>query len=139
MKSHKDIYSDIAKAFNNNDVSYIEANASDDITLIIKHEVELVVGKGEVIQYLKKRFENSIINKESGLAELAHMGDQSKARQQFTNLYEGDMCLRFPVGILKPHGAILVLEINEHNLVSEICICVLVHSWSAVIGDGVYP
>jgi hypothetical protein len=136
---NQDIYTTVARAFNNNDVSLIESIAADDITLTIKHEVELVSGKAEVIQYLNKKFQDKSNNDDDNLAELAHMGDQSKSRQQFTNLLAGDLCLRFAKGVLKPHGAILVLEINDDNRVTEICICTLVHDWAGVVGTGVCP
>jgi len=37
-----------------------------------------------------------------------------------------------------PHGALLVVEVNNMKKVQEICVRTLVREWSAVFGTGIY-
>lgn len=134
----KNLYLTIAKAFNTLDCTVIESISAEAITLSINHEIEIIKGKRKVIKYLKTKFEKIKTKKTKRYAELAYMGDQHGHRQQFLNLHKGVPCLIFAKGPLKPHGAILVVEVNNMKKVKEICVCTLVREWSAVIGTGIY-
>ena len=126
-----------ARSYNNLDVSYIEAIASENIIYESQDVFSALEGKEEVFKYLKAKFLTVRNSAHPVFAEIGFLDNEPSA-----GIY-GTSEVNHPCIILaqdtKKNKISLVLIKATDGKISRIDICTVFPHWSAAVSTGLYP
>lgn len=130
---------DVAKAYNNLDVSFIENKLADDVVYESQQVLVPLRGKPGVVEYLQKKFETISSTPDAMLyVELAFLENLSDSMIPVAFAQDGQPCLIMAQG--SPDKKLAVVVVHEFNgLISRIDLCTVAPHWSQAKGTGEFP
>lgn len=130
---------EVARAYNNLDVSIIAARLADDIVYESQQVLIPLRGKPGVVEYLEQKFETITNTPEAQLfVELAFLENLDDTMIPLAFAREGQPCLIMAQGRRENRLAVVLVHQREGK-VSRIDICTVAPHWTQARGTGEYP
>ncbi len=130
---------DIAKAYNNLNVSYIEDKLADDVVYESQQVLVPLRGKKAVLEYLQKKFETIGNTPDAVLyVELAFLENLDDSMIPLAFAREGQPCLIMAQGRSDRKLAVVVAH-AFNGRISRIDLCTVAPHWSQAKGTGEFP
>jgi hypothetical protein len=118
---------ELAKTYNNLDIKYLSDLLSEDVRYESQNVLTPIVGKENLINYLKQKLK---LIKESNHLVYAEIG--------FLDTKKENPCIILSQGNKESKGALVLVETID-NLISGIDICTVAPHWSTAIRTNDYP
>lgn len=130
---------EVAKAYNNLDVSFIADRCAADMVYESQQVLIPLRGKAGVIEYLEQKFQTISNTPEAQIfVELAFLDNLDDTMIPLSFAREGQPCLVMAQG--RPDNKLAVMLVHERNgLITRIDICTVAPHWSQARGTGEYP
>lgn len=126
-----------AKSYNNLDLSYIEAIASDNIIYESQEVFSALEGREEVFNYMEAKFRTVHKSDHPVFAEIGFLDTKPSAGIYGTSEVNRP-CIILAQGTKENKIAIVTVEVSDGSL-SRIDVCTVFPHWSEAIPTGSYP
>lgn len=123
----KKLITQLAKCYNNLDVSYINNLLHNDVVYESQNVLTAIEGKNDVLAYLEPKFK---VIKDSNNIVFAEVG--------YLDVEKENPCIILSQGSKENKGGLILIE-TKSNLISRIDICTVAPHWSSAIGTSEYP
>ncbi|TXE08551.1 hypothetical protein ES711_08595 [Gelidibacter salicanalis] len=117
----------LAKSYNKLDHDLLDSILEDNIIYESQNVLDPVVGKANVMDYLRAKFDAIRVSNNLVHAEIGFLSENSQ-----------DPCIILSQGNKDNKGALILIEENN-NKIARIDICTIAPHWSSAIRTDEYP
>lgn len=138
MMNDSEILNQIAKAFNNLDYKLFEELISNDILCTDQSTSFDKIGKVNVLNYCRNKFEAIRKSDQPVFAEIGFINTQKSGNVKTVSPLEGRPCIIISRGTKENKIALFLVTINKGE-VTQVEFCTNSPHWSQAVGLGIYP